>query len=324
MKKNLVSIIIPVYQVEEYIEQCLESIVKQTYRNIEVYLIDDGSPDKCPQICDEWGKIDNRIHVIHQENKGVSVARNRALNQIDGEYIMFVDSDDWINETMVERLINKIRENPEIDAVFCGYTEFDEQGTQMIQSVIPNFNNIVDRDTGVATIFGKYSTMLWNKLFRASLLHKKIWFRPELKIGEDELWMVEVLKGADKIALISDPLYNYRKRASGASKDYSLSPARLSEIESQKLVLQEIYDYNSHELTILAQERMYYSCQRIMKIAFYQRNFELFSKIDRDIADVRKVWYSHHQNILGSCRRKIVEMMMRLRLPAKFVKILDK
>ncbi len=324
MKKDLVSIIVPIYQVEEYLNQCIESIVKQTYKDIEIYLVDDGSSDKSPEICDNWGKLDNRIHIIHQENMGVSVARNRALEQIHGEYIMFVDSDDWINKTMVELLISKIKEKPEIDAVFCGYKEYDERGIKILQRVIPNFDDIVDRDAGVALIFGNYSTMLWNKLFKASLLQKKVWFRPDLKIGEDELWMIEVLKGANKIALIPDPLYNYRKRATGASKDYSLSSARLSEITSQKLVLKEINNYNSHELTILAQERMYYSCQKIMKIAFYQRNFELFSKIDHDIADVRKIWYAHHQNILGSFRRKLVEKMMRLKFPAKFVKLFDK
>lgn len=95
-KQSLVSIIVPIYKVQEYLNECIESIVNQTYKNIELILVDDGSPDKCPQMCDEWAGKDNRIRVIHKENGGLSSARNAGLDIIKGEYVAFVDSDDFI------------------------------------------------------------------------------------------------------------------------------------------------------------------------------------------------------------------------------------
>ena len=127
--QNKVSIIVPVYKVEKYLDNCIRSIVEQTYSNLEVILIDDGSPDGCPQICNEWRQKDTRIKVIHQENLGVSAARNRAIECISGEYILFVDSDDWIANNMVEVLVHGMESSEDADAVFCGYVEVDEEAT---------------------------------------------------------------------------------------------------------------------------------------------------------------------------------------------------
>ena len=118
--QNKVSIIVPVYKVEKYLNNCIRSIVEQTYSNLEVILIDDGSPDGCPQICNEWRQKDTRIKVIHQENVGVSAARNRAIECISGEYILFVDSDDWIANNMVEVLVHGMESSEDDDAVFSG------------------------------------------------------------------------------------------------------------------------------------------------------------------------------------------------------------
>lgn len=322
MKAGLVSIIVPVYKVEKFLFQCLESISNQTYENIEVFLVNDGSPDNCPEICEKWVNKDERFYVLHQENKGVSAARNRALHKISGEYLLFVDSDDWLDIKMIESLVKKMQKN--VDAVFCGYNEVDEVSGALLRVVSPSERGSVSRDQGVAEIFGEYSTMLWNKLFRTEILLKSSLFDEKIRIGEDELWMIQNLYYAKEIVLVDTPLYNYRFRLSGASKDYSLSEARLSEIESQKKVLEEIKKYANDELTLLAQKRMYYSCQKIMKLAFYSKDYNLFSRIDKEIEEVRSVWYSHHRNILGICRRKLVEMMMRLHLPCKLVKMFDR
>lgn len=96
MNDPLISVIVPVYKVEKYLDECVESIVNQTYRNLEIILVDDGSPDNCPQMCDDWAKRDARIRVIHKENGGLSSARNAGLDVCTGEYISFIDSDDWL------------------------------------------------------------------------------------------------------------------------------------------------------------------------------------------------------------------------------------
>lgn len=108
ISENLISIIVPVYKVEKYLKRCVKSIVNQTYKNLEIILIEDGSPDQCPYMCEEWSKRDPRIKVIHKQNGGLSDARNEGLKISTGEFIGFVDSDDWIAPEMYERLLNAI------------------------------------------------------------------------------------------------------------------------------------------------------------------------------------------------------------------------
>ena len=102
MKEGLVTVIVPIYKVEKYLDRCVESIVNQTYRNLEIILVDDGSPDHCPQMCDEWAKKDTRIKVIHKENRGQGLARNTGIDNASGEYICFFDSDDYIAADAIE------------------------------------------------------------------------------------------------------------------------------------------------------------------------------------------------------------------------------
>ena len=119
MKEPLISVIVPVYNVEKYLSQCISSIVNQTYQNLEIILIDDGSPDHCPEICDKWEHLDGRITVIHQSNCGGGQARNRALDIARGEFIAFVDSDDYIAPTMYEFLFGLFRDD--IDIKDCSW-----------------------------------------------------------------------------------------------------------------------------------------------------------------------------------------------------------
>lgn len=125
MKAPLVSVIVPVYKVENYLQRCVESIINQTYTNLEIILVDDGSPDKCPQMCDNYAHKDSRIVVIHKNNGGLSSARNAALDVVSGDFITFVDSDDYISLVMIERLIELI-EKYDADIVTCGLNVIDK------------------------------------------------------------------------------------------------------------------------------------------------------------------------------------------------------
>lgn len=109
MKKPLISVIVPIYNVESYLNRCVESIVNQTYQNLEIILVDDGSPDNCPQICDDWARKDSRIKVIHKENGGLSDARNAGMNIATGEYISFIDSDDYVALDFCETMLLVIK-----------------------------------------------------------------------------------------------------------------------------------------------------------------------------------------------------------------------
>lgn len=216
----MVSVIIPVYQVEAYLERCLQSLLSQTYKNLEIILIDDGSPDHCPTICDDFAKKDSRIQVIHQENQGVSMARNKGLDVASGDYILFVDSDDYLEPTMCETLFSHAISH-EAGIVACNW--FDEE---MDCVTIPNLSkttvagfcskeqamqNIVPRDT--------YHGYCWNKLFARSLLGQgvnRIQFHPQLKVCEDLMFWVEIFPKAERFFFTETPLYHYVKRDNSA------------------------------------------------------------------------------------------------------------
>lgn len=324
MNSDLVSIIIPVYNVARYLADCLESVLKQTYANLEIIVVDDGSTDKSLEICNSFAVKDKRLKVIHQENAGVSAARNAGLSIMTGKYVLFIDSDDRIEQSMVEILVKEMENNAKNDAVFCGYREFEDETNRIIKEVAPSKSKRVDRDDGVAEIFGEYSTMLWNKMFRCSIIDKADLFDVTLKIGEDELWMIDVLKKANNIMLIGTPLYYYRSRAEGASKGQVFSEAKMTDYESQKKVLKSINEYGSEVLTLYAQQRLYYTGQDIMKLAYYGGYFDAYEKINREIEVARKIWYENHTNKLGVIRRKLVEKMMQMRFPKRLIKVFDK
>ena len=122
-----ISVIVPVYKVEKFLDRCVESIVGQTYENLEIILVDDGSPDNCPSMCDKWAEKDSRIKVIHKENGGVSSARNAALDAATGDFIGFVDSDDWIEPDMYESLMMRIDETGK-DIAVCSYYSIEVSG----------------------------------------------------------------------------------------------------------------------------------------------------------------------------------------------------
>ena len=109
--EELISVIVPIYKVEDYLDRCIQSLVNQTYKNLEIILVDDGSPDDCPRICDEWEKRDQRIKVIHKENGGLSDARNAGMKVMVGAYVSYIDSDDWIAQDMYQKMINAIKKN---------------------------------------------------------------------------------------------------------------------------------------------------------------------------------------------------------------------
>ena len=230
MKEPLISVIVPVYKVENYLEVCLRSITNQTYENIEIILVDDGSPDRCPQICDSWKKRDNRIKVIHQNNSGGGQARNRALDIARGEFIAFVDSDDYIASTMFEFLYNQFKED--IDIVECGYciTENDDAlfDDKNITYECKVFNteeamreNIRDR------IFRQ---LIWNKMYRKNIIGN-IRFPIGSKI-DDEFWTYRVLGNARRLIYTSKVLYAYRQQENSVM--HLLSPERrLQSIEAK-------------------------------------------------------------------------------------------
>lgn len=217
---ELISIIVPVYNVEKYLNQCLDSVCMQTYKNLEIILIDDGSTDKSGEICDEYAAKDNRIIVIHKENIGVSDSRNKGLDIATGNYIGFVDSDDWIEFNMFEILYKGIKEY-KADISICGHAEVYENGllkpfhadSPVIFSPIDAIEELIKENS--------FRDYLVNKLFT-----KKLFNSIRLPVGriiEDKAIMYKLFDQSDAIVYLSEVLYYYRKRPCSLSYSPTLS-----------------------------------------------------------------------------------------------------
>lgn len=210
-----VSIIVPVYKAEPYIRKCIDSILSQTFTNFELLLIDDGSPDNCGKICDEYAELDARVHVFHKENGGVSAARNLGLDHAKGDYVCFIDSDDWIDPDMLETLIGW-EQKKQTDLLFFGLkyeSAVDYSDTmellQKISGVYEGINSVIKACYILETneIFG------WtcNKLFRNCIIQDHhIKFNEEISIQEDHIFTLAYLKYVTCLAIYSYFPYHYR------------------------------------------------------------------------------------------------------------------
>ena len=202
MKK--ITIIVPVYKVEKYLDRCVQSIVNQTYQNLEIILVDDGSPDKCPQMCDDWANQDARIKVIHKINGGVSSARNAGLDVATGEYIQFVDSDDYLELSACETLVEKMVTN-EADIVVVGFIPIGDNA-KYIQ--ISDFTTS-DKMYAIQNLYNcRVLNAVWNKIYKKNLLDG-IRFKENMKYGEDLLFNLQYMQNCQLIVYTSEPLYNY-------------------------------------------------------------------------------------------------------------------
>jgi glycosyltransferase involved in cell wall biosynthesis len=211
-----ISIIIPVYNVEKYLRKCLDSIIRQTFGDFECILIDDESADNCPTICDEYALKDKRITVLHQKNAGVSAARNAGLDRARGEWIGFVDSDDWCEPRMFQFLYeNAVRINADIS--ICGWRELGEKEAYYEDIYCFEESNIkklltFDSKTAILELldmesFGGYS---WNKLIKSDyFINSNIRYDTTVKTMSDVLVFYHIFKLARKIVFSSEPLYNY-------------------------------------------------------------------------------------------------------------------
>jgi glycosyltransferase involved in cell wall biosynthesis len=209
---NKISIIVPIYNVEQYLRKCIDSLIKQTFTNIQIILVDDGATDSCPEICDEYAKKDNRIKVIHKQNGGLSDARNAGMRAASGDYIAFIDSDDYVSGRMFEVLINIMLERNcdivECDAlkVYGNKEDVDENICNL--GSITEYNN--EKALNTLMLEENLTQTVWNKLYKADLI-KDIYFEIG-KINEDEFWTYQVFGKAQKIVKINAPLYYYLQR----------------------------------------------------------------------------------------------------------------
>lgn len=235
----LVSVIIPVYNNQQYIDECVKSVINQTYSNIEIVLVDDGSTDKSGDMCDSWAKTDNRIKVVHKANAGLGMARNTGLDNTSGDYVQFLDSDDYISRDCIEVLISHIQ-NRNAEVVYCKYARFDAE--KIYSDSVSYSNERISTGDGIiedvllemvgslpnARLDSGFDMSACTALYSTSLIKKNAFrFKSEREyISEDLLFNIEVLRVANTVIAIEDQLYFYRINDNSLTTTYN--PLRFS------------------------------------------------------------------------------------------------
>lgn len=211
-----VSIIIPVHNVECELPLCLESVLNQSYTNIEVIVVNDGSTDRSTEIISQYADKDSRVVVVNQDNQGPSAARNHGIEKATGDFIAFVDSDDWVERSFIEHMLTCMKKT-NADIVECGYRQI-RNPSDISYSVFPReYDNIHGVEKIIEAHFkGEISVLVWNKLYRAEQV-KSVLFQERTEY-EDVLWTFNVLKKINCIVSISDLLYNWRERPGSISR----------------------------------------------------------------------------------------------------------
>ena len=234
MTNSLVSVVVPIYNVEKYLDRCLNSIVNQTYQDLEIILVDDGSPDHCPKMCEDWACRDKRIKVIHKENAGLGMARNTGIEHASGDYICFFDSDDYVAKDTIEKAC-ALAENEQADIVVFGMSNVDHrgcvicrndlrterlsfQGEQVWEQFLPDLIDGRHSDTKNHNL----CLSAWSCLFSMKLLRDTNWrFASEREcISEDSYSLIWLYRYVSKVAVLPEALYYYCENSASLTRTY--------------------------------------------------------------------------------------------------------
>ena len=265
---DLISVIVPIYNVEKYINQCIDSIINQTYKNLEIILVDDGSPDNCGRICDEYAKKDSRIKVVHKENGGVCSARNIGMEKSTGKWIAFIDSDDWIENKYFEIILNEAKKE-DVDIVICGYNKIWKNKVEKINASGENINynsrEYLIKSLNPQTCFGFCPMRLIKKESIGDIR-----FNQNIVVGEDALFNIQISKNINKAVLLKQALYNYRNNSNSVVKRYDtnyadkyldsmkLNRAYIFENYIEKDVIQNYYNFVAFHVMLIAVNYCYH------------------------------------------------------------------
>ena len=228
MTDLLVSIIIPIFNVEKYLDRCIESVVNQTYKNLEIILVDDGSTDSCPQMCDEWSLKDSRIKVVHKENAGLGMARNTGIDNASGEYIFFFDSDDYVDVTTVERCVKSAVEN-DSEVVAYGRNDVYDDGRIVPRGIKTEKTLFSDSEICNIVLPAMFTYELgfgvssWGKMYKLELFNRfnKRFVSEKQIISEDAYFAIDLYTDVNRVSIVCENLYFYCKRGNSLSQIYN-------------------------------------------------------------------------------------------------------
>lgn len=313
--KDKVSIIIPIYKVEKYLDECIKSVVNQTYDNLEIILVDDGSPDSCPVICDEWASKDSRIKVIHKENGGVSSSRNAGLDVSSGEYIMFVDSDDTIHPKMVE-ILYKVLVQEKCDISMCNWKKVSDITSPNNAYYSSDKFKITsfEGDNVFALLFNSNLPLisaLWAKLYKSEFF-KNIRF-PLGKIHEDEKVIPEILNMCHKLSYIDYKMYNNTQRDDSITGE-PFSKKRLVVLD----ILKERIEFVNEHKPRFTDDSIFYFMKISILYYYYAKwakmEFDVLNKIKQDIMFYYNAGYSNKLVKMFIKHPRILELIIKFKL----------
>lgn len=234
MRKGVVSVVLPIYNVEKYLNRCIKSVINQSYKNLEIILVDDGSPDNCPTLCDEWAKKDNRIKVIHKKNAGLGYARNTGIENATGEYICFFDSDDYIALDTIEKVYS-LAVQEKSDMVVFGFCNVKANG-ETGKAVIPHTEKTTFSGQEVQDLFlvdligpdvknGKQTNLwmsAWACLYSLEMIQRASWrFVSEREIISEDIYsLLGLYKYVSRVSVLSEALYFYCENAGSLTHTY--------------------------------------------------------------------------------------------------------
>jgi glycosyltransferase involved in cell wall biosynthesis len=263
LENKLISIIVPIYKVEKYLEQCIQSLISQTYSNIEIILVNDGSPDSCSHICDEYKKQDTRIKVIHKENEGLVSARKAGIAVANGEYIGFVDGDDWVESKMYEDLMHyALKYNT--DVVAAGYKEeLDGNIVEILYNNLPS--GYYSKEDLVKHVYpkmicnGKFSqfgvfSYLWNKIFKKDVIfNNQMNVDNQIFMAEDAACTYPTLLDANSLYITCSSFYVYRQRVDSMVKSRNIDTLELNRYKNLYNHLHKNFTKSEHSSILLPQ-----------------------------------------------------------------------
>lgn len=268
MNNPLISVIVPIFKVEDYLDKCIESIINQTYTNLEIILVDDGSPDSCPSICDSWAKRDSRIRVIHKQNGGLASARNAGLDCCTGSYISFVDADDWLEQNMYQEQLKYIGE---ADIIACQI--YYVKDTKQVPShsngrvfVIDNYYKMMDAFLSLKEPDLRWE--VWNKLIKRSVIGND-----RFKVGqifEDVYFNRIIFSKVAKVVVHNTPLYNYRVIRPG-SINSKFNPKGLTKLDELQQYITTLINSNEREIAL---HYISYTMNTILGFYIQAKNFQ--------------------------------------------------
>lgn len=283
-----ISVIVPVYRAELYIKKCIESILNQTHTNIELILVNDGSPDKSGLICDSYAVQDSRITVLHQQNQGVSVARNNGIDLVTGDYLIFVDSDDWIETDFLETYIGEVEQSGS-DLIYQGLVNEHADGTTLLKLPFGRFQNETVADAILIVEYLECLGGACNKLFKSKIIKdNQIRFLPGLSFGEDKIFTLQYFEQVTTLTLLDACKYHYNRISEDSlSRSHHSSEDLFQLIEQEYLLFNRLNHKFRSDALLHAVNGRYLSMSKYALLAMYRPHM-LKSRSER-LQQIRKI-----------------------------------